>query len=46
MNQLGLTLDPLISGYNGIYEKLSELRESFHRSGRLDDSLTWHSNEN
>ena len=38
MNQLGLTLDPLIGGYNEIYEKLSELRESFHRSGRLDDS--------
>ena len=30
--------DVLNAGYGTIYAKLSELRESFHRSGRLDDS--------
>lgn len=31
-------LDALNSGYQTVYESLGELREAFHRSGRLDDS--------
>lgn len=31
-------LDPLADGYTAVYERLADLRESFHRSGRLDDS--------
>lgn len=38
MNQQQLGFDPLSEGYGGIYAALTELRESFHRSGRLDDS--------
>ena len=38
MNQQPLGLDPLADGYEGVYAALSGLRESFHRSGRLDDS--------
>lgn len=38
MNQQQLGLDPLTEGYEGVYAALTELRESFHRSGRLDDS--------
>jgi hypothetical protein len=38
MNQKMLGLDPLAEGYEAVYASLSELRESFHRSGRLDDS--------
>lgn len=38
MNQRPLGLDPLAEGYGAVYERLTELRESFHRSGRLDDS--------
>lgn len=38
MNQQQLGLDPLVEGYEGVYTALTELRESFHRSGRLDDS--------
>lgn len=38
MNQQQLGLDPLSEGYGGVYAALTELRESFHRSGRLDDS--------
>ena len=30
--------DPFQRGYQSIYEAFSALRESFHRSGRLDDS--------
>lgn len=30
--------DSLAAAYSGIYASLGELRESFHRSGRLDDS--------
>ena len=30
--------DPVQIGYAGIYQILSELRENFHRTGRLDDS--------
>ena len=38
MTQQQLGLDPLSEGYEGVYAALGELRESFHRSGRLDDS--------
>lgn len=38
MSDLFDPADPLIAGYSRIYEALSELREGFHRSGRLDDS--------
>lgn len=38
MDQQQLGLDPLTEGYEGVYAALMELRESFHRSGRLDDS--------
>lgn len=38
MNKLFLPPDLLLEGYSRIYDALSELRESFHRSGRLDDS--------
>ena len=30
--------DPLHEGYTTVYRSLSELRELFHRQGRLDDS--------
>lgn len=30
--------NPMSDGYSKIYSALNELRESFHRSGRLDDS--------
>lgn len=30
--------DALNSGYQAVYQSLGELREAFHRSGRLDDS--------
>lgn len=42
MNQptvdLFTSADPLLETYSRVYSALSELRESFHRSGRLDDS--------
>lgn len=38
MNDLFSPADPLHDGYTRIYDALSELRESFHRSGRIDDS--------
>jgi hypothetical protein len=38
MNDLFAARDPLREGYAEIYSALSELREGFHRSGRLDDS--------
>ena len=38
MNDLFTPADPLTEGYSRIYDALSELREGFHRSGRLDDS--------
>ncbi len=38
MPDLFQAADPLKFGYAHIYEALTELRESFHRSGRLDDS--------
>ena len=38
MTQQQLGLDPLSEGYGGVYAALGALRESFHRSGRLDDS--------
>ena len=38
MNDLFTRTDPLRDGYTRIYDALSELREGFHRSGRLDDS--------
>lgn len=33
-----LSLEPLRDSYGSIYATLGELRETFHRSGRLDDS--------
>lgn len=38
MNDLFATEGSLQETYTSIYEALSELREGFHRSGRLDDS--------
>jgi type I restriction-modification system DNA methylase subunit len=38
MYDLFTPVDPLSEGYSRIYDALSELREGFHRSGRLDDS--------
>ncbi|MDQ5909650.1 MAG: type restriction enzyme protein [Pseudomonadota bacterium] len=38
MNDLFAPPDLLHDGYTKIYDALSELREGFHRSGRLDDS--------
>jgi type I restriction-modification system DNA methylase subunit len=38
MDQSSLGLDPLAEGYQAVYDALTGLRESFHRSGRLDDS--------
>jgi len=40
MDMLALkpSYDSLAVAYSGIYASLGELRESFHRSGRLDDS--------
>lgn len=38
MNDLFEPTDPLREGYARIYDALAELREGFHRSGRLDDS--------
>lgn len=38
MSNPTLGFDPLVEGYSAVYQSLSELRESFHRSGRLDDS--------
>jgi hypothetical protein len=38
MRDLFSLSDPLQAGYERIYESLCELREGFHRSGRLDDS--------
>ena len=38
MYDLFTPADPLSEGYSRIYDALSELREGFHRSGRLDDS--------
>ena len=32
------TLDLLSDGYGAVYASLTDLRETFHRSGRLDDS--------
>lgn len=38
MSNLFTTADPVQASYARIYDALTELRESFHRSGRLDDS--------
>lgn len=38
MTDLFNPADPLEASYQRIYEALGELREGFHRSGRLDDS--------
>ena len=38
MQSLFEEADPVQGGYTGVYEVLTELRENFHRSGRLDDS--------
>jgi type I restriction-modification system DNA methylase subunit len=38
MSNLFTSADPALDGYTRIYEGLTELREAFHRSGRLDDS--------
>lgn len=38
MSNLFTEADPVRASYARIYDALTELRESFHRSGRLDDS--------
>lgn len=38
MSDLFSSLDPVQSAYTRMYGALAELREGFHRSGRLDDS--------
>lgn len=38
MSHPTLGFAPLSEGYEAVYASLSELRETFHRSGRLDDS--------
>lgn len=38
MSDLFSAPDPLQEGYSHVYQQLTELREAFHRSGRLDDS--------
>lgn len=38
MSNLFPNNDALNSGYQAVYQSLGELREAFHRSGRLDDS--------
>ena len=38
MGAMTTTPDSLAGGYSAVYASLADLRETFHRSGRLDDS--------